>query len=243
VGALEEVRGSGSLAAAFHAIASRTGDFPHAPRPTAAGTSPGPKGRPAGPGWAGAAGLLLVTLLELTSYTCGTTTLAARRQQFVLKRLHLSGAADAAILAGILTPIALLTLVQTRVLFGVLALAEGIARVDPLPLLAAVGGEIVAAGVLAIATAAVTPAPELAQLTTAPIALAFAGGGLWVVRVPVADVGWPMLALPGAAVTQLARLAAEPGAGSAAPAIVALTAVSVIVGLVAIRVICWDPRR
>lgn len=194
-------------------------------------------------GWGGAAGLLLVTLLALTAYTVGTTTLAARRQQFVLKRLRLSGAADAAILAGILTPIALLTLVQAVVLAGVLAVADGLPRVDPLPLLAAVAGGIGAAGVLAVATAAVTPAPESAQLTTAPIALAFAGGGLWAVRTPAADVGWPMLALPGASVTQLARLAVEPAAGSAVPATVALAAVIVIGTPVAVRAFRWDPRR
>jgi ABC-2 type transport system permease protein len=188
-------------------------------------------------GWGGAAGLLLVTLMALTAYTAGTTTLAARRQQFVLKRLRLSGASDSAIIAGTLAPLAVLTVVQTGVLFAALAAAGGLPSIAVTPLLAAVGAGTLAACVLAVATAAVTPVPEVAQLTTGPIALAFIGGGLWAVRSPPGALPWPALALPGAAVTELTR-DARPLA-----AVTALLLLTAVVTPVAVRAFHWDPRR
>jgi len=195
-------------------------------------------------GWGAAAGLVLVTLTAFTAYVGGTTTLAARRQQFVLKRLRMSGASDTAIVAGMLAPLALLTGLQTVVLFGILAAVDGLAPVRPVPLLAAVGLGTLVAGTLAVLTAGFTATPELAQLTTSPIALAFVGGGLWAARIPAEQVSWAMLALPGAAVTQLARIAwREPGATDPAGAVLALVLLAVVAMPLAIRQLSWDPRR
>ena len=190
-----------------------------------------------------AAGLILVTLLALTAYTAGTTALVARRQQFVLKRLRMSGASDAAIVAGVLTPPALLTLLQTVVLFSIMAAAGGPAPDRPAVLAAAIAAGIVAACVLAVATAAFTGAPELAQLTTSPVTLAFVGGGFWVVRTPPADVTWLMLALPGGSVTQLARIAWPGPATGATTAIAALLLLTAAGTPLAVRIFRWDPRR
>lgn len=195
-------------------------------------------------GWGAAAGLLLITLTTLTAYTAGTTTLAARRQQFVLKRLRLSGASDTAIIAGVLTPLALLTILQILLLLGVVAVADGVPAISPALLLIAVGTATTAACVLAIATAAFTSAPELAQLTTSPIALTFVGGGLWAIRTPPADVTWHMLALPGVSITQLTRAAwHEPGATRPADAVIALMILTAVVTPVAVRAFRWDPRQ
>jgi ABC-2 type transport system permease protein len=189
-------------------------------------------------GWGAATGLLLVTLMTLTAYIAGTTTLAARRQQFVLKRLRLSGASDTAILAGILAPLAALTVLQAVVLFGVIALADGPPPVQPAPLLLALAAGTSVACVLAIGTAAVTAGPELAQLTTGPIALAFVGGAFWAVRMAPTEVPWHMLALPGAAVLQLARAdRADLGA------VLALVLLVALATPVAVRTFGWDPRR
>lgn len=194
--------------------------------------------------WGAAAGLLLITLTTLTAYAAGTTTLAARRQQCALKRLRLSGASDTAIIAGILAPLALLTILQILLLIGVIAVAEGLPPIRPALLLVAVGTATTTACVLAIATATFTPAPELAQLTTSPIALAIVGGGLWAARTPPADVAWQTLALPGVSITQLTRLAwHEPGATRPAEAIIALMILIVVVTPVAVRAFTWDPRR
>jgi len=112
------------------------------------------------------------------------------------------------------------------------------------PIIAIAAG-ILVAGIFAVVTSAWTPAPELAQLTTAPLALAFLGGAFWAARTPVSEVEWWMLGLPGVAVTQLTRLGwAEPGIGTAGglAAVVALVVVAVAVAAFAVRAVRWDPR-
>ncbi|MDI6100283.1 ABC transporter permease [Actinoplanes sp. NEAU-A12] len=196
----------------------------------------------AGPGVA--VGLLLSTLMALTAYVSATTTLAARRQQSVLRRLRNSGASDTAILTGTLVPSAMLSVAQTVVLLGVVAAADGLGGVAAVPLVLAVMTGTAVACAFAALTAAFTSAPELAQLTTTPIALAFLGGALWTAQTPPGEVTWMMLSLPGAAVTQLARIAwQEPGAGGLLPAVVPLALAAVAAVGTASRVFTWDLRR
>ncbi|MGX6606135.1 ABC transporter permease [Micromonosporaceae bacterium Da 78-11] len=192
-------------------------------------------------GWGGAAGLLLATLVAFTAYTGGTTALAARRQQFVLKRLRVSGVRDTAILASVLAPVAVLTLVQAVVLFGILATA-GHRPAQPGFLTVAALAGTAAGGALAVATAVVTSTPELAQITTSPIALAFCGGGLWAVRTPPAEITWSMLAVPGVPITQLTRSAWD-GGPDMIPSVVAVLVLTVVATPIAVRLFVWDPRR
>jgi ABC-2 type transport system permease protein len=194
-------------------------------------------------GWGGAAGLILVTLMGFTAYAAGTTVLAARRQQFVLKRLRTSGASDTAIIVGVVMPSAALTVAQTVVLFGIVGVHGGLPAVRPVPLLLAVVMGAAVAAVLAVLTAAFTATPEAAQLTTSPIGLAFFGGGLWVVSTPPGEVTWAMLALPGGSIAQLTRIGwGEPVAGQGG-AVVALALLVLVVTPLAVRAFSWDPRR
>ena len=188
-------------------------------------------------------GLQLAILLTLTVHGMGTTTLVSRRSQSVLKRLRTSGASDAAVLTGTLVPSALLMVLQAAVL-----IAAGGARLPGRPWapIAAVGCGILVAGGYAVITAAWTAAPELAQLTTAPLALTLLGGAFWAARTPAPEVTPWMLALPGVPVIQLARLGwDEPGmtttGGLAAAA--ALLILAGVAALVAARAMRWDPRR
>jgi ABC-2 type transport system permease protein len=165
----------------------------------------------------------------------------------VLKRLRASRASALGVVAGTLAPLGLLLLVQAVVLFAVVAVVGGQtpARVALLALAATLGA--VAACALAVVTAAVTPAPELAQLTTAPIGLAFFGGGPWAMQRPLDDVGWAMLAAPGVPVAQLTRLGWDEVATATvlrvgAPSVVALLALAVLSTALAVRVFRWDPR-
>ncbi len=190
-----------------------------------------------------ATGLQLALLLTLTVHGVGTTTLVSRRTQSVLKRLRTCGASDAAVLTGILVPSALLMLLQTGV---VLVAGGGRLPGRPWAPLAALGCGILVAGVFAVVTAAWTAAPELAQLTTAPLGLTFVGGALWAARTPAPDVEPWMLALPGVPVTQLARLGwDEPGTTTAGglAAAAALLILAAVATLVAARARRWDPRR
>lgn len=195
-------------------------------------------------GWPAAAGLSSVTLIAFTMYAAGTTNLVVRRQQFVLKRLRTSGASDTAVVAGVLTPFVVLTLLQTVLLFGIVAVADGRAPAAPWLPAVAVGAGTVVAGLLAVATATITSAAELAQLTTAPVALAFCGGGLWVAATAPGDVTWAMLALPGGSVTQLTRLGWHDAApGGLTAAVAALLLVAAVGTPLAVRALRWDPRR
>jgi ABC-2 type transport system permease protein len=187
------------------------------------------------------AALLVVTLMALTAYTAGTTALAARRQQFVLKRLRLSGTGDAAILAGVLAPAIVLTLLQAALLFAIVAAAGAPAPARPLlPVLALVIGTALA-GALAVGTAAFTASPEYAQFTTVPFALAIVGGGYRVVVRPAGDAAGALLALPGVPVAQLARSGWE--AVPTLPALAALCVKLAAAAPLALRVFTWQPRR
>jgi ABC-2 type transport system permease protein len=190
-----------------------------------------------------ATGLQLTVLLALTTYVTGTTTLVSRRVQSVLKRLRTSGASDAAVLTGILLPSGSLMVLQAVIVF----VAGGAWLPGPVwAPLTAVGAGILVAGLFAVVTARWTPAPELAQLTTTPLALTFLGGAFWVARTPATDVTWWMLSLPGAAVTQLARLGGnEPGMTTAGglAATAALLILAAAVAPLAVRALRWDPRQ
>lgn len=189
-----------------------------------------------------AVGLQLTALLALTTYTAGTTTLVSRRTQSVLKRLRTSGASDAAVLTGVLLPSALLMAVQAVVVL--VAGNTGPPGNGWAPVVAVFGGGLVAV-LFAVFTSGWTPAPELAQLTTAPLALAFFGGAIWAARTPAAEVDWWMLALPGVPVTQLTRLGWDEPAVTTADGLAAAAALLIVAAVVAplaARAVRWDPR-
>ena len=189
-----------------------------------------------------ATGMQVAVLLALTTYTAGTTTLVSRRAQSVLKRLRMSGATDAALLTGILLPAALLTLLQVAVM--VVAGGSRLPGRAWAPIVA-VGAGILVAGLFAVVTSAWTSAPELAQFATTPLALTFLGGSFWAARTPASEVEWWMLMLPGAPVTQLARLGwNEPGI-TATEGLVAAEALVILAEVgapIATRAFRWDPR-
>ncbi|MFG1603598.1 ABC transporter permease [Actinoplanes sp. NPDC049265] len=177
-------------------------------------------------------------LLACTPYLQAVTMLAARRQERVLKRLRESALTPAGAWAGLMVPLMLLGVVQTALLIGV-TMAAGL---DPparwWPLVVAVVLGLVFAVPLAVATAVVTPAPELAQLTAVPGFLALFGGGFWALN----GGSWAFL-LPGGALTELVRLAWQTDAGWLDGwRDVAVIAVTTAVAALASRFFRWDPR-
>ncbi|GAA0929240.1 hypothetical protein [Virgisporangium aurantiacum] len=187
----------------------------------------------------------LVGLLGFTPYAGATTTLAARRQQLVLKRLRTSPASDRAIIAGLLVPLATLVAVQAVVL---VATTIAVTRSWPhawWPIgLALVGGTALALA-LAFVTAAVTSGAEMAQLTTLPLFVALFGGSMWVLATAPGEVTWVMMAVPGAAVAQLVRLGWEGTAlsfSTIAPPLVATAVTAAVSAWLAARVFRWQPR-
>ena len=196
--------------------------------------------------------------LNLFVYYNLVSSLVARREEFVLKRLRTGEATDLQILAGSATPAvaiawgqAVLAGLTSAVLFGL-----------PLPvnfllvILALVLGAVVFV-LLAAATTALTRTVEMAQLTTTPlllIPLTFSG-----LYYPLSDLPEPLeqLArlLPLTPVVELLRLGlsgtTRDGStvdigGSFGPAVqpvLVLLAWVVVGGLATRRWFKWEPRR
>jgi ABC-2 type transport system permease protein len=188
---------------------------------------------------ADAIAMQVLVLLGFTPYVGAVTMLAGRRQERVLKRLRESALTPVGAWAGLLLPLVALGLLQTVLLIGV-TFAAG---VDPpgnwWPLIAAVALGNVLAGAFAVVTSVVTPAPELAQLTTVPVFLALFGGGIWALQ----GGTWAFL-LPGGAVTELIRLAWQADAPwfGGWREVVVMTLSAGAAGLLAWRFFRWDPR-
>jgi ABC-2 type transport system permease protein len=176
----------------------------------------------------------VLMLLGLTTYAAATTTLVARRQELVLKRLRASTLTGGGVVAGLFCPYAGLIVIQTLLLVGVTVAAGGHPPERWWPLLVAVLAGAVLTMSLAVATAVVTPAPELAQLTTVPVFLALFGGGLWLLN--AGAVTAPMLVVPGVPVAELVRLCWQPGSPvSSVMAVPLLSGVAAGVGFRAYR--------
>jgi ABC-2 type transport system permease protein len=176
----------------------------------------------------------VLMLLGFTPYAAATTTLVARRQELVLKRLRTSTLSGLGIVGGLLCPYAGLVVIQTLLLVGVTVAAGGRAPDRWWSLLVAVSAGTVLALSLAVVTAAVTPVPELAQLTTVPVFLGLFGGGLWLLDAGV--VSLPMLLVPGVPLGELVRLGWQAGSpGASIGAVVLLTAFAGGVGFRAYR--------
>jgi ABC-2 type transport system permease protein len=194
------------------------------------------------------AAMQLLMLLGFAPYVGATATIATRRQELVLKRLRTCDVSNTGIIAGLLTPFALLVVLQSAVLFSITIVVGGQEPVRWWPLLAAVAGGTVLAMAFAFVTAAFTPAPELVQLTSTPFFLGLFGGGMWLLHTGTAT--WPMRAVPGVPVADLVRLAwRHPGASQwevlhqSAPSLLAILLLAASAVALAVRTFRWELRR
>jgi ABC-2 type transport system permease protein len=187
---------------------------------------------------ADAVAMQILVLLGFTPYAGAVGVLVARRHELVLQRLRTTALSGAGALAGLLSPYVLVVLVQAALLAGVTAAAGGPGpdRWWP-PLVALLAGTVLAVA-LAVLTAAVTPVPELVQLTTVPVVLSLFGGGLWLLHTPLT---WPMLPVPGVAIAGLVRLGWQPG--SVVPCLLAVLILTLVTAGLATRVFRWDRRQ
>jgi len=221
-------------------------------------TLPGAAG--AGGGGAGAAfltGLTAFALLFAVYYNL-VTTLVARRDQLVLKRLRTGETTDGEILAGTAAPAVAIAWTQVAVAGLATVAVSGLARPANaiLALLALAGGSVVFV-LLAVVSAAVTRSVEMAQLTTLPVLIVpFAFSGL-VFRLALLPepLRWVADALPLTPVAELMRLALTGTAGdghhlgltanfaAAAVPVLVLAAWTLAGGWAARRWFRWEPRR
>lgn len=177
-------------------------------------------------------------------YTTAVTTLAARRQNLVLKRLRSTAASDTGIIAGLLLPVVVLALVQTAVILTALAVVSGAPANVPL-LAAAVLGTVAMMIGLALATAGLTTSPEHAQVTTLPVSIGVIAISGWVGISGTEDLTLLKRLLPGGAATELALNAWNGGASVADSLLLLAPTLAWVVVAVALaaRLFRWEPRR
>ena len=194
-------------------------------------------------GAAAIAALQLVVMASMGLYVTATTTLSARRQTLMLKRLRSGTASDPAVLTGLLVPLVLVNVVQIVAVLIALAASTtapgNIALVD----VAVIVAEVMLTG-FALATAGVTTSPEHAQFTTLPVFLVVSGAGLWVAVTGLHDLFWVKLLIPGGAIAHLVTAGwGGVASGDVALAAGAALAWALVAGAVAWRMFRWEPRR
>ncbi|GAA4895971.1 ABC-2 type transport system permease protein [Stackebrandtia albiflava] len=200
-----------------------------------------------GDGSPGMAAMHLVMLLGFSVYATTTMALAHRRAAMFLKRLRASPVPSMGIVAGLACGPVLLFFAQSGLLAAGHAVAGDMPPRDPAVLAAAVVTGAVTCAALAFLTASFTNTPEAAQLTTMPGFMVLIGGMLWVLNTPADEVTAVQLAIPGGAVTQLARAGfTTPGEIAAVPGVwspvLAAVVVSTVCCLLAARLFRWEPR-
>lgn len=193
--------------------------------------------------------LQLAVVLSMGIYVTSTVAIVTRRHTKVLKRMRTTGLSDTGLLTATVLPSVIVALGQL-VLFAIVDALMGLpAPSNPLPLVLAVLGGVALTVTAALATTIVTANPERAQITTLPLTFVMLGAGVAMVTVPP-DGWWRLLvALPGAAISELTRLAylgglweAESGLRAVLPALVALIAWPAVFARATQRRFRWDDR-
>src|SRR5699024_9487868 len=112
--------------------------------------------------------MVLVFFAIFTVYITATTTLVTRRQDLFLKRLRSGEPTDAAIFSGLLLAPILLFVAQVLIVVAALVALQIAAPSRAWWLVPAVVGLVASCLTVATATAALTPNPSAAQISTMP---------------------------------------------------------------------------
>lgn len=195
-----------------------------------------------GLGYIGA--VLVFTVGAFSLYATIVTTLAARRQTLFLKRLRSTAASDPAILAGLVLPVGVTSVLQAAVLLGVFASVSG--RPADVPLLVvAVAAAFLMLLALGLATAGVTSSPEQAQVTTLPLSLGTIAVASWIGIAGTESLTWVKRLLPGGSATELVIEAWNGGLpfGESLLLLAPTLAWVVVAVVLAARFFRWEPRR
>ncbi|OLZ57788.1 ABC transporter permease [Amycolatopsis keratiniphila] len=190
------------------------------------------------------AAIVMFTVCAFGLYTSAVTTLASRRQNLFLKRLRSTAAGDASILAGLVLPVTVISLVQVAVIMTVLGVVTDTPANVGL-LVAAVLSSVAMMIGLGLATAGLTNSPEHAQVTTLPVSLGVIAVASWVGISGTDELTLLKRLLPGGSATELAVDAWNGGVAlTDSLLLLAPTLAWVVVAVVlATRLFRWEPRR
>ncbi|MCO8269151.1 hypothetical protein M1L60_00945 [Actinoplanes sp. TRM 88003] len=186
------------------------------------------------------AAIVMFTVGAFGLYTTAVTTLASRRQNLFLKRLRSTAAGDKGILAGLLLPVVVLSLLQIAAILTVFAVVTGEPGNVALLAVAALATVAMMVG-LALATAGLTNSPEHAQVTTLPVSIGVIAVASWVGISGTEELTLVKRLLPGGAATEMV---VDAWNGSASVILLAPTLAWVVVAVaLAARLFRWEPRR
>lgn len=213
--------------------------------------NPPPVDEIAGPLASAAAAVTLVLFTSASVVIKSVATLVRRREQHLLERWRIAGAAPAAILGGTLAPGFLLLAMGATAMFVAIGIALDDAPTQPLWLVAAVLLAAVLGAAAATLGAAFARTSDAASIVALPIVGALLAGAMWTTLVPLAEVTWPMRATGGGALAELVSIGWDgPADGSglvtgltaAAPSLLVLIGLSIALGLGAMRTFRWRAR-
>lgn len=214
-------------------------------------TNPPPAAEIPGPLAASAAAVLLAVFASAALVLKSVMVLAQRREQHLLERWRISGAAPAAILAGTLAPGVLLLAGGIAVMFPAVAIALDHAPAQPGWLLLPVVLATALGGTAATVAATYARTTDGAAVVALPIFAALLGGGIWATFVPLGEITWRMRATGGGALTELVRIGWEGStdgtsfvatAAATGPSLLVLLALIGALAVAGTRTFRWNPR-
>ena len=190
------------------------------------------------------AAIVMFTVSAFGLYTSAVTTLASRRQNLFLKRLRSTAAGDAGILAGLVLPVTVISLVQVAAILTVLGVVTSTPDNIGLLVVAVLATAAMMVG-LGLATAGLTNSPEHAQVTTLPVSLGVIAVASWVGITGTDELTLLKRLLPGGSATELV-LNAWSGGVAVTDSLLLLAptlAWVVVAAALASRLFRWEPRR
>jgi ABC-2 type transport system permease protein len=190
------------------------------------------------------AAVVMSTVCAFGLYTSAVTTLASRRQNLFLKRLRSTAAGDADVLAGLVLPVTVISLIQVAAILTVFGAVTGWPD-DVGLLVVAVLATVAMMVALGLATAGLTNSPEHAQVTTLPLSLGVIAVTSWVGITGTEELTLLKRLLPGGSATELVINAWDGGVVvTDSLLLLAPTLAWVVVAVaLAFRLFRWEPRR
>jgi ABC-2 type transport system permease protein len=203
-------------------------------------------------GWGAMMGVHVLLVLLMTVYLTTAIVLTTRRHTLVFKRLRTSELSGPGLLLAVMSPMALLAVIQFGIVIAVNLATGAPPPADPLLVMGSALLGLVLALVAAGVTASLTTSPERVQFTTMPLFLGAALGSQIVTQAFPDLVQWVALIFPLVAVSDAVNkgwagtaygVPELPQGLSALPVDIALLIGWAVIALVVFaRRWRWDPR-